>query len=119
MRIKEFINESLEDIKNMWSALGIDFSVYENHSIINLSRIVIPKEQREHGIGTKAMDALVRYADNTQQKIALSPSGDFGGNKTRLINFYRQFGFVPNKGRHKDFSTRETMIRYPKTTGNN
>lgn len=113
MRYSEFITESLDQVKDIWTELGIDFSLYQHGGVINLNKIVVPKEARMMGNGTKAMRLLVDYADKTNQKIALSPSSDFGGNKNRLIKFYQQFGFVPNKGKYKDFLTRETMIRYP------
>lgn len=114
MRYSELINESLEEVKDAWSNMGIDFSLYQHGGVINLNKIKVPKEARMKGLGTKAMKLLIDYADQSNQKIGLSPSSDFGGNKERLIKFYRQFGFVPNKGKYKDFLTRETMIRYPK-----
>jgi len=114
MRYNELITESLEEIKDRWTELGIDFSLYQHNDVINLNKIIVPKEARMMGNGTKAMKLLIDYADKTNKRIALSPSGDFGGNKNRLIKFYQQFGFVPNKGKYKDYLTRETMIRYPK-----
>ena len=44
----------------------------------------------------------------------LSPSDEFGGNKKRLIEFYKRFGFVENKGKDKDFEIFESMYRLPK-----
>jgi hypothetical protein len=41
-------------------------------------------------------------------------ASDFGGNKNRLVGFYKRFGFVENKGKNKDFSTMDLMIRPPK-----
>ncbi len=92
----------------------VNFSIYENGGEINLSKIIVPKEVRNNGIGTKAMNDLIDYADNSAQKITLTPSGDYGGSKSRLIDFYKKFGFVENKGKFKDFSTRELMYRLPK-----
>ena len=46
--------------------------------------------------------------------LSLSPSTDFGASSvSRLTKFYRRFGFKPNKGRNKDFRTRDTMLRNP------
>lgn len=61
------------------------------------------------------MEGLTRYADKVGKPILLSPSSDFGGSKTRLVKFYRRFGFVPNKGRNKDYRFSQTMIRQPKS----
>jgi len=103
--------QSLLDIQNKFPDVGLD--VYENKGTINLSKIVVPKEMRSSGVGSSVMNDLVDYADSTGQKIALTPSSDFGGNVKRLKEFYKSFGFVENKGKNKDFSTRETMIRPP------
>ena len=84
-----------------------------------LSKIVVPKELRDTGVGSKVMKDLIDKADNEHAIIALTPDTAFGGTKGRLIKFYKGFGFVPNKGRNKDFRYRETMIRYPKEVNKN
>lgn len=114
MRAEEILTESIESIENIWDGLGIQHSMFEKGDTIFLNRIVVPKLERNAGIGTKAMQALISYADQTNKRIALTPSSDFGGSKSRLENFYKGFGFVPNHGRYKDFTVRETMIRNPK-----
>ena len=105
---------SLDDVKSLWNSLGIDSFIFEKNGTISLSQIIVPKSQRKSGIGTTAMQALTDYADKTNQRIVLSPSSDFGGSVPRLIQFYKRFGFVSNKGRNKDFTTSETMIRLPR-----
>ena len=91
---------------------GLD--IYENRTSLILSRIVIKKEFRDSGMGTKIMEDLIKYADQNKQIVALTPASDFGGNKNRLIQFYKRFGFKPNKGVHKSYEFRDSMIRYPK-----
>jgi GNAT superfamily N-acetyltransferase len=78
-----------------------------------LSKIEVSGDERNAGQGTKAMQDIVDRMDREGAIIALTPDDAFGGNKNRLIKFYKRFGFVPNKGRNKDFRFRETMIRYP------
>jgi hypothetical protein len=102
---------SLSDIENKFKDVTLD--VYEKNGTINLSRIVVPKDMRSSGVGSSVMTDLTSYADQTGQKMALTPSSEFGGNVKRLKDFYKQFGFVENKGKNKDFSTMETMIRLP------
>ena len=80
-----------------------------------LSKIEVSGDERNAGQGTKAMQDIVDRMDREGAIIALTPDDAFGGNKNRLIKFYKRFGFVPNKGRNKDFRFRETMIRYPKS----
>lgn len=92
---------------------GLD--IYETSTSLILSRIVIKPDVRQEGIGSKILNDLVNYADKNKQIIALTPSSDYGGNKSRLIQFYKRFGFKHNKGHYKNFEFRDAMIRYPKT----
>jgi hypothetical protein len=91
---------------------GLD--IYENKTSLILSRIVVKDEFRGTGIGSKIMEELTNYANKNNQIVALTPSGDFGGNKNRLIQFYKSFGFKHNKGQYKHFGFRDSMIRYPR-----
>jgi GNAT superfamily N-acetyltransferase len=106
---------SLEDVRAKWDASGIKHSLIEKDGTIEVGRIEVPKDQRNAGVGTEAMRQLADYADATGKRITLSPSADFGGNKARLTDFYKRLGFVENKGRNRDFTTRDTMIREPKS----
>lgn len=91
--------------------LGVNFDVYEFNDYIELTRIVVPKEDRNKGIGTEILSKLIKFADKVKKDIFLTPSSDFGGSKTRLVDFYKQFGFKPNIGSRRDFRSKETMIR--------
>jgi GNAT superfamily N-acetyltransferase len=82
-----------------------------------LSQIELPKDMRNSGIGSNIMQDFVSMADAQNAKINLTPSKAFGGSVARLKDFYKRFGFVENKGRNKDFSTRETMYREPSPKG--
>lgn len=103
-----------EILRNRYGDYLDGLDIYENRTSLILSRIVIKKEFRGSGIGSKIMGDLVHYADNNKQIIALTPSSDFGGSKNRLIQFYKKFGFKHNKGVHKSYEFRDSMIRYPK-----
>lgn len=78
-----------------------------------LSRIELPKEGRQQGAGTRIMQEITAWADANGATVSLSPSSDFGGNKKRLVEFYKRFGFVENKGRARDFEISEAMYRMP------
>ena len=84
---------------------------------IVLSRVFIPKELHGQGIGTKIMDDLLQYADAHKKRITLTPAEKSVQHGTtsaaRLQQFYKRFGFKPNKGRNKDFRVSDTMIRDP------
>jgi hypothetical protein len=90
---------------------NIDADLMGNNAI-TLSKIIANKKNA--GYGTDFMNDLIRLADEKGISTNLSPSSDFGGNKNRLKDFYKQFGFVENKGKNKDFTINESMYRKPK-----
>lgn len=93
---------------------GLKLDIMGNGSTVTLSRIVVPEGNRSAGAGSRVMQEIVDWADANGKKIALTPSADFGGNKKRLGEFYKRFGFVDNKGKNKDFEVSESMIREPR-----
>ena len=103
-----FIKEIKEKYKNSFKTINI----YEYNNKISID-LIIAKEQNS-GEGTKLMKDICEYADKSKKIIILSPSDDFGGNKKRLIEFYKRFEFVENKGKNKDFEIFESMDRLPK-----
>jgi tRNA(Met) C34 N-acetyltransferase TmcA len=105
--IEKYLREKYEEYLQ-------DLFIYENKGSLRLSSIIIKPEYRNSGVGSKIMSDLVDYADKNGQIIALTPSSDYGGNKNKLIQFYKRFGFKPNKGVHKSYQFMDTMIRYPK-----
>ena len=103
-----FIKELKDKYKNSFKTINI----YEYNNKISID-LIIAKEQNS-GEGTKLMKDICEYADKSKKIIILSPSDDFGGNKKRLIEFYKRFDFVENKGKNKDFEIFESMYRLPK-----
>lgn len=100
--------------KNIEDKYNVKLDLFETDKDISLSKIVVPKETRGKGIGTSAMEEIINYADINNKRILLTPSTDFGGTSVdRLKDFYKGFGFVENKGKNKDFTTKETMYRNP------
>jgi predicted GNAT family acetyltransferase len=108
---------SLDAVREAWSGAGIKHAISEQDGTIEVSQIVVPEDKRGQGAGTEAMQKLLAYADATGQRVVFTPSSDFGGTKSRLEKFYKGLGFAANKGRSRDFTTRATMIREPKTGG--
>ena len=101
------------ELENKYRDQLKELSIYEKHDSLVVKAIIIKPELRESGYGTKIMNEIINYGDNNNKIVALTPSNSYGGTKNRLIKFYKQFGFVPNKGRNKNFSFMEAMIRYP------
>lgn len=84
--------------------------LYQSRNNIILSLIVI--KDKGKGIGSKVMKDLCNYADLSGLTISLTPCTSFGATSlSRLKGFYSRFGFKENKGRNKDYSISESMIR--------
>jgi GNAT superfamily N-acetyltransferase len=109
------IEKYLED-KYKSELIGLD--IYEDGKSIKLSRIVINPDFRDKGVGTSILNDLINYADKSKKIVTLTPSSDFGGNKNRLVQFYKKFGFKMNKGVHKSYEYMDTMIRWPRLNEN-
>lgn len=100
----------LSQCANSWLSVKREF--YDGY--IRIHVISVPKDRRGEGYGTAIMRALCAVADKRGWTLTLSPSVDFGASSvSRLERFYKGFGFVPNRGRRRDFDTRATMIRQP------
>ena len=91
----------------------LDLMLSQRGDRISLDKVVVPKEARNKGIGSEFMAALTKAADQDGARIGLTPSSDFGGNKARLIEFYKRHGFLPNKGKNRDFEFMAGMVRQP------
>jgi len=87
-------------------------------NVLEINKIETPKDFQGKGLADLELQKLIEQADADGITLALTPSNAFGANKTRLVKWYKRNGFVPNKGRNKDFTTRESMIRYPVTKRN-
>lgn len=111
---EEAFEGALEGIRALNPGVTISLQVSSRGGFSVLSKIEVPKGGRNTGQGTMVMEEIVAAADSQGIDIALTPSDAFGSSKARLEKFYRRFGFMPNKGRNKDFTTREAMIRLAK-----
>ena len=107
---------SLASIESKWEDKFSTLFISEraNGDIVVAS--IIAKEKKQ-GAGTGLMNDLAAYADQEGKRIVLSPGlkDDRHGttSRGRLVSFYKRFGFVENKGRNKDFTVSEGMIRNP------
>jgi len=120
MKLRTLLNENIESwSKSIESKYNLkSFFVSEFKDKIKLDTIIVNKEDRGKGIGSKVMEELCDYADRNQKIITLTPAvkDDYQGttSQSRLIDFYKKFDFVLNKGRNKDFTISELMFRLPK-----
>lgn len=85
---------------------------------IKISAFVVQKSERQSGVGSAIMTEITQFADKTGSRLILTPGirDPHRGttSQSRLVKFYRRFGFVPNQGRNKDYRISELMYRNPK-----
>lgn len=109
MRAQEFITETISSFADVvQKQLGLmSFDLYERGNDIYLDTIIVGKQNRGQGIGTKALNMLTDYADKLGKRIILTPAvkDNYQGttSRARLVKFYKQFGFKESKGRNIDF----------------
>ncbi len=87
---------------------------YPNEKHLSVDLISVPKAVRGSGNASLAMKDTLAWADRNGVTVTLSPTSEFGASKKRLEKWYRSMGFVPNKGRNKDFRFTDAMIRQPR-----
>ena len=92
----------------------ISLELWEDEHTLTLDTIVIPKDMRGTGVGTKIMNKVCDYADTVNKPIFLTPSTSFGATSVdRLIKFYKHFNFKKNKN-DRDISM-HYLVRHPNT----
>ena len=104
---ESILNEKLDS--ELERKYGVELDVYEYSDYLEIHRIIVPKEKRSEGIGTKVMKDIIAYAKKNKKDVFLTPSSDFGGSKGRLVQFYKSFGFKDNHGKNRDFRSKESM----------
>ena len=81
---------------------GLYLWAYETDRKVELKEIKVPPEQRNQGLGGQIIEAIKDYARRVGKPVVLSPQPEFGKKKA-LDRFYRNHGFVYNRGRNKDY----------------
>lgn len=128
MKFKEYLKENENVIKDFEKEIrnkyGLThFNLFTNKKDLILDMIVVPKDKRKQGIGSKVLKEICDYADRNDLRILLTTNtkDDVHGTTSsdRLKKFYKRFGFVENKGRNKDFTTSHNMIRDVKKVNKN
>jgi hypothetical protein len=93
---------------------GVDHDInHKNRSLI-INRLLVKKEHNLPGKGNDILKVITTHADEHNKIIFLSPSVDYSGDKKKLNVFYKKHGFQDNKGKTRDYTTRHSMVRYPK-----
>lgn len=89
---------------------GIRIELFDKGDKLELDAIVVPKHLRGMGYGTKLMKEIIRFSENENKPIFLTPDTSYGGTSiNRLKRFYKKFGFIKNS----DPSVSHSLVRYP------
>lgn len=97
-----------------------DLRLYRSTNAVSLESLAVRRGAARAGLGSNVMRDLTRWADQNGVRLELTtapatyqptPDSAKTTSSARLTKFYQRFGFVPNKGRHKDFTTRAGMYR--------
>jgi len=93
-----------EDFLDQIQILYPDVRIFahEGKNNIKITSLFVPKEQRGKGIGTDIIKKIKEYAQKVNKAVSLQPAPE-KGYKAKLTKFYKDLGFVQNKGRNKDF----------------
>lgn len=85
---------------------GLSLSVFENEYKIYIQEIKVPHEMQNIGIGTATIKKIQEYATKVGKPVVLHPQ-PYPRKKKKLYDFYKNLGFVDNKGRKKDYRLSE------------
>jgi GNAT superfamily N-acetyltransferase len=110
---KEVLNKISSAYSKKHRGVNVDASHHTSTDNIRLNNIWLPPEKRNKGIGGRIMKGLTKYADKQGKGITLNQAPE-KGKKAKLAKFYKSHGFESNRGRNRDFTTRDTHIRNPK-----
>jgi GNAT superfamily N-acetyltransferase len=85
-----------------------------------LSDLYVKEEHRGTGVGTKVMNSIIKFADTENLPIVLIPEPDDDNiSPKKLMDFYKKFGFIINKGKRMDYTFSmpfaTTMYRMPRS----
>jgi GNAT superfamily N-acetyltransferase len=92
---------------------NVDVSHDAKSGDLRINQLFVPPSQQGKGIGTRVMKGLTKYADKQKKRMTLNQDPD-PGKKAKLAKFYKSHGFEKNRGRSRDFTTRDTDIRNPR-----
>jgi GNAT superfamily N-acetyltransferase len=96
---------------------SIDYSIpHNNPKHAEIHMVLTDKEHTGKGSARNAMNAFLSHTDKHGIKTHLTPEPlNTQTKKTKLTKFYKSLGYVPNRGKNKDFTTKSSMLREPKS----
>jgi len=104
---KEHLEKANQELKALTTSLeskypGLELFVYENEYKVKLDMLRVPLEMRHRGIGSEILRVIKEFAQKRNKPLVVHPEAE-RGYKKKLDSFYRDHGFIPNKGRNRDY----------------
>ena len=109
--------KSISDIKNKYKDATKYLILNEDETTISINNMVVKEELRNNGVGQNILDDIIKYADENNKIITLTPTTEFN-TQNKLKKWYKENGFIENKGRNTDFTISDTMYKLPNTNNN-
>jgi GNAT superfamily N-acetyltransferase len=132
MKLKKLLEQQGADIENkvatfertlqsLYPELDKVGMYYDrSNSSLFLSDLYVKEEHRGTGVGSKVMNSITKFADTEKLPIVLIPEPDDDNiSPKKLMDFYKKFGFIINKGKRMDYTFSmpfaTTMYRMPRS----
>ena len=115
---------SMRRLERRLAALHPDVDVFltiEDDGVVYLDLITVKDERlRGHGLGTEALEEVLKWADQHGLTVALQPVGDdvtYDGAvpEGRLVEWYKRHGFVVNLNPDRRNEIEVGMYRMPRS----
>lgn len=117
--VNENVSALASELEAKYNLKSLFLGDMASRNAIELHSIIVNREDQGKGTGSKVMQELIKYADDNGKIMVLDPGlldKQHGTtSQSRLRKFYKQFGFIDNKGRNKNYEFRNLMIRYPQS----
>ena len=98
--LSEKLQQLVQNLKSQHE--GLDLIVWFGNNYIEIAKIEVPLERRHQGIGYRVIKEIKNFAREAGVPVVLRPEAE-RGYKKKLDRFYRDLGFVHNKGRNTDY----------------
>ena len=95
--LEDEVDAFAQTVRDKHPGLQLDYFFDDQTNTLNVARIIVPKDQRNQGIGTAVMQELLDFAKRKGLKTVLTPEPLMErGNKGKLDRFYKRLGFKRN-----------------------
>jgi len=100
-KLKEEIDSIVKQLRLKYTDLEL-YAFLSNSGYIEIAQIQLPPEKQNQGIGSFIIHTFQELGIKHNVPIVVRPEPDRGKKKS-LDRFYKQHGFVDNKGRNKNY----------------